>query len=203
MLFQDGVILGLSQKESSIKFKELELDILRHFSRKNTRLRGNNFDYRGFGPVKLWDYISKIQDEIEKQKGLENFEPKARKKYLKARYLLHQRMGMPFATIIFALFGLVLSIQDDRRGKGSAYVGSLIYYRPVATSYGDELSSSWPRRAIISAPLGVWVPNLLMLGFASFPGVPEGPRLPASRSTLDPKYFPWIFEVLRHDKKGL
>ena len=63
---------------------------------------------------------------------------------------------MPFATIIFALFGLVLAIQDDRKGRGSAYVGSLL---TIVVGYVFVMSFKFlAEKGVIAAPLGVWFP---------------------------------------------
>ena len=200
MLFQDGVILdyGKDKKSSSVKFKELELDILRIFQERILGSEAINSDYRGFTPDKLWAYVTNFQDMIEKKGGIDKLESKARHKYLKSRYLLHQRFGMPFATIIFSLFGVVLAIQDDRKGRGSAYVGSLM---TIVGGYVFVMSFKFlAEKGVIPAPLGVWFPNIVMVCFASFL-VYQKDRLPASESTLDPRYFP-EFMKFNHDKKA-
>ena len=44
-------------------------------------------------------------------------DPKDQQTYLKARFLFHQRFGMPFACFAFALMAMVFGIQDERRGQ--------------------------------------------------------------------------------------
>lgn len=199
MLFQDGVILDYGEKKASsvVNFKELELDILRIFQERILGSEAINSDYRGFGPIQLWNYVSKYEDEIEDKGSIDKLDAQSKRKYLKSRYLLHSRFGTPFATIIFALFGLVLAIQDDRKGRGSAYVGSLL---TIVTGYVFVMSFKFlAEKGVIAAPVGVWFPNIVMLSFAGFL-VYQKDRLPASESTLDPRYFP-KFMKFNHDKK--
>src|SRR5690606_16735519 len=86
--------------------------------------------------------------------------------YFKSRYLLHQRIGLPFATITFALFAMVLGIQDQRRGKSSAYVGAIA---TIIAAYIFMMGFKWSaEKGLMSAPLAAWAPNILLLAFGAF-----------------------------------
>jgi len=137
-------------------------------------------DYRSYRPEELWNYIS----ELEVKKGHET-DPN----YLKARFLFHQRIGLPFACITFALFAMVLGIQDERKGKGFGYIGTLL---TIIGSYVLLMSFKFlAEKGDISAIVGVWLPHLLLLIFGSFL-VYQKNKLPPSESSLDPRYIPGL-----------
>ena len=122
MEFASGVIYTSqpsSDETSVVRFERSELDLIRIFQEQIFGADAASDDYRSFRPVELWNYIGQFPPE-------ETLNEQDRKVYLKARYLFHQRLGLPFSCITFALFAMVLGIQDERRGKGFGYLGSIL-----------------------------------------------------------------------------
>lgn len=183
MSFDYGVIYTASSKEgeiSVVKFKKAELDILRIFQEKIFGTQDSSHDYRSLNPLPLKQFIN----DMSRRK-----DDRSREQYLKANFLFHQRFGMPFATIFFALFAMVLGIQDERRGKSHGYLGAI---GTIILSYVLVMSFKfWAEKGVIEAVLGVWVPNLILLIFSLFL-IYQKNRLPPSESTLDPKYIPGV-----------
>lgn len=190
MSFDYGVIYSAApdtDQISVVKFKRAELDLIRIFQEQIFGPDSASDDYRSFGPGELWNYVGNlevnrksVQDEI----------------YYKSRFLLHQRFGLPFACITFALFAMVLGIQDERRGKGFGYLGTVL---TIILGYVLLMSFKFlAEKGQISAPLGAWIPNILLLTFGSFL-VYQKNKLPPSESALDPRYIPGLNKLLKKD----
>lgn len=183
MTFTYGIIYTAqptSSEVSIMKFKKLDLDLLRIFRDQIFGPDNEDDDYRNFGPVDLWNYIQKMQHGTE-QRDHEN--------YLKARFLFHQRFGMPFACFSFALLAMVFGIQDERRGKSYAYLlSSLVIVIGYILIMGFKYLSE---KGELAAPLGAWLPQIIMVLFAAFL-VYQRNRLPPSESVFDLKHIPLI-----------
>ena len=186
MAFDYGVIYSAvsdSSEVSVVKFKKAELDLLRIFQEKIFGPDHSNSDYRSLDPGEL----SKFIDAHAVKEG-----KNSRKLYLKSRFLFHQRIGMPFAAIFFALFAMVLGIQDERRGKSYGYLGTVL---TIILSYIMVMSFKfWSENGIVPAPVGVWTPNFILLSFGMFL-LYQRNRLPASESALDPRYIPLLRRI--------
>lgn len=193
MSFDYGVLVSSQpghDETTLIKFKRAELDILRIFQEQIFGPDSTIDDYRSFGPKKLWNYLNEIEDKTE--------DPAIRDTYLKARFLFHQRIGLPFSCITFALFAMVLGIQDERRGKSFGYIGTIL---TIIIGYVFMMSFKFlAEKGQISAPLGAWLPNIILLLFGSFL-VYQKNRLPPSESTLDPRYIPGLSRLVRHKEQ--
>ena len=187
MAFDHGVIYSTSpdsDQTSVVKFKRAELDIIRIFQEQIFGLDSSGDDYRSFGPTELWDHIDSLQQAGKVDDT----------HYYKARFLLHQRVSMPFACVTFALFAMVLGIQDTRRSKNSGYLGAIL---TIIGGYVVLMGfKSMSEKGLISAWLGAWCPNFLMLIFGGFL-VYQKNRLPPSESALDPRYIPVIKSWMR------
>ncbi|NRA64934.1 MAG: YjgP/YjgQ family permease [Pseudobacteriovorax sp.] len=185
MEFASGVIYTSqpsSDETSVVRFERSELDLIRIFQEQIFGADAASDDYRSFRPVELWNYIGQFPPE-------ETLNEQDRKVYLKARYLFHQRLGLPFSCITFALFAMVLGIQDERRGKGFGYLGSIL---TIILGYVFLMTFKFAaEKGQIAAPLAAWIPNLILLGFGSFL-VFQKNRLPPSESAFDPRHFPGI-----------
>ncbi|MGE0172843.1 MAG: LptF/LptG family permease [Oligoflexales bacterium] len=186
MLFNYGVMYsGEGQEEFSVvKFKSAELDMIRMFQEQ---ILGSEVkdDYRSYPPRKLWHYIDEIRDD---EKAMDSL------LYYKARFLLHQRIAMPFAIIAFGLFAVVLGIHDDRKGKNWGYVGSIL---TIISNYILIMGFKWlAERGKVSGPVGAWLPHIILLVIASFL-IYQKNRLPPSELTLDPKNFPFFGNMLK------
>lgn len=181
MAFDYGVIYATepqTEEISVVKFKRAELDLLRIFQEKIFGPDDGHADYRAFKPLRLRQFVNEMKERPDK---------KSQEVYKKADFLFHQRFGMPFACIFFALFAMVLGIQDERRGNSFGYLGSII---TIIVSYVLVMTFRyWAESGKIAAWVGVWAPNLLLFLFAVFL-VYQRNRLPPSESALDPRYFP-------------
>lgn len=187
MSFDYGLIYSTSpdaKNISVVKFKQAELDLLKIFKEQIFGPDSAKDDYRSFSPGELWRYVDTIADSTE---------PNARDTYLKARYLLHQRISMPFAIIIFGLFGMVLGINEERRGKNTGFVWAIL---TIILGYVLLMVFKWwAEQGAMSAPLAAWIPNMLLLAFGAFL-VYQKNRLPPSEKPLDPKYIPYLNRLL-------
>ena len=124
-------------------------------------------------------------------------DPKDRDNWLKARFLYHQRWSMPFACFSFALFAAVLGIQDERRGKSHAFLGAslAIVAGYIAMMFFKFLSE----KGMLSAPLGAWLPHVLMTGFSAYLAFQKN-RLPPSESPFDLRHIPGLRNLRRRAK---
>lgn len=183
MAFDYGVIYSAeptADEVSVVKFKRAELDLLRIFQERIFGPEDSSNDYRSLYPAELKGFIEDMKSKSD---------DKSREQFLKANFLLHQRVGMPFATIFFAAFAMVLGIQDERRGKNHGYLGTVA---TIIISYIMVMGFKfWAEKGLLSAFAGVWIPNIILFIF-SFYLVYQRNRLPPSESTLDPKYIPWL-----------
>lgn len=175
-----------SDKMSIVKFNRAEIDLLRIF---HEQILGNDSaddDYRSFRPSELVAYIDSVKDLPDQGN------------YRRARYLLHQRIGAPFAVMAFAFFGMVLGVSDPRRGKSSAYVGAIVtiiagYVLMMGFKWLSE-AGGWP------APLAAWLPNILLLFFGGFLAYQKN-RLPPSEGTLVRENLPFFGRVRKAPDK--
>lgn len=185
MSFDYGVVYAsepASERSTVIKFKRAEIDVLRIFQEQIFDDGSDRVDYRSLAPLKLMNYIDEQKKKIDQNE-------KERDRYYKARFLLHQRAGLPFATITFALFAMVLGIQDQRGGKSRAYLGAIL---TVILGYVFMMGFKWAaENGHMPAPLAAWAPNLLLLLFGSFL-VYQKNRLPPSEPTMDPRNIPGL-----------
>ena len=188
MSFDYGVIYAAKAGETStsvVKFKRAELDVLRIFQEQIFGPDSSKDDFRSYTPTQLSTYIDKAKIDLEKEPN--RLEKKDA--YYKSRFLIHQRVGMPFAALVFACFGMVLGIHDDRRGKGFGFVGSIL---TIMGGYIVIMFFKWlAEKGAIGAPVGVWLPNFLLGGFGAFL-VYQRNRLPPSESPLDPRFVPGL-----------
>lgn len=190
MAFDYGVLLSGNpgQGETTlIKFKRAELDLLRIFQEQIFGPDSASDDYRSFGPAELWQYLGQMKES-------KKIDPAIRGEYYKARFLFHQRLGLPFACISFALFAMVLGIQDERKGKSFGYVGTIL---TIVVGYVFMMSFKFlAENGTVSAPLAAWLPNLILAAFGAFL-VYQKNRLPPSEPTLDPHYIPGLRHLLK------
>lgn len=183
MAFDYGVLYSTTPDQdqvSVVKFKRAELDLLRIFKEQIFGPDSSKDDYRNLSPGELWSYIGEIKKDDT---------PDGRDTYYKARFLFHQRLGMPFAVMTFALFGMVLGIGDERRGKSTGYIGAIL---TVIVGYIIMMGFKYlAEKGQVSAPLAAWIPNILLAAFGMFL-VYQKNRLPPSEGTLDPKNIPYV-----------
>lgn len=167
---------------SLLKFDRATIDILRIFREQIIGADAAEDDFRSFRPTELFKFVSELKATPKRSDEQESI-------YRRARFLLHQRIGAPFATITFALFGMVLGISDPRRGKSSAYVGAIV---TVIAGYVFMIGFQWlAEHGRFPAPLAAWAPNVLLFGLGAFL-VYQKNRLPPSERTLDKANLPFF-----------
>jgi len=190
MSFDYGVIFSTkygTDQSTVVKFKRAEIDLLRIFQEQIFGSDEVVDDYRSYSPSALWAYVDQLRKE---DRGNDP-------DYFKSRYLLHQRVAIPFATVIFALFAMVLGVQDPRKGKSMAYVGAI---GTIIGGYVLMMGFKWlAENGKLPAPLAAWLPNVILLLFGCFL-VYQKNRLPPSESTLDPEYIPGLQRLWRRLK---
>jgi lipopolysaccharide export system permease protein len=167
-----------SDKTSVLKFKRAEIDLLKMFQEQILGDDTAEDDFRSYTPTQMWNYLGDMEAKDQTDDSV----------YKRARYLLHQRIAMPFSTITFAMFGMILGVSDPRRGKSWGYVLA------IATTIGGFILSTGFRviseRGAMEAPLAAWAPNFIMLAFGIFLMIQKN-RLPPSEGTLEWSNMPW------------
>ena len=166
-----------SEESSVVKFKSMEIDLLRIF--QDQIFGSDSFvdDYRSYPPQKLRDFLATVRNSETDEN---------RQVYYKANFLFHQRFGMPFATIVFAFFGLIFGIQDERRGKSYGYVMTIVV---IMIGYVIFMTFKWlAEKGLIDGIIGAWFPNVI-LGFFGGLLLWQKDRLALSESPLDPRYW--------------
>ena len=180
-----GVAFGARQdanKSSVLKFRRAELDLLRIFQNQIVGDGEADQDYRSYTPAQLAAYIDELKEMPERDK-------KTQRNYLKARYMFHSRYASSFAVIPFALFGMVLGITDQRRGKNQAFVGGIL---TIIAGYLLLMGCQWLAvNNIVIAPIAVWIPNVLLTATGAFFIYQKG-RLPPSEPILKWSNMPFV-----------
>jgi lipopolysaccharide export LptBFGC system permease protein LptF len=182
MIFEDGVVFthkpGKSE-ETVLKFDHAQMDLVRIFQDQIFGPDEAKDDYRSYPPDKLWSFIQDI-----KQKDTD----KDRETYHKAHYLFHQRIANSFAVLVFALFALVFSIQDQRGSKGGAWAQVIL---TIVVSYVLVMGFKWIAENMgVHGAVAAWTPNLLLLGAGIF-ALNQKNKLPPSEAILDWQNMPW------------
>jgi lipopolysaccharide export system permease protein len=186
MIFHDGSTFSTNseQKTSTVaKFGSADIDLLRVFQQQ---IFGDDYakdDYRSYPPEELIAFVKK-QRRIDRKSSL----------YWKSSFLLYSRVSNPFSAFAFALFGMVLGIQDARRGKGSAYVWTIV---AVMLSYVFAMAFKWlGENGHMSTMLAAWVPQVILLMAAIFL-VYQRNRLPPGESMLAWQNLPFVHKHKR------
>ncbi len=173
MIFHHGNIISSNsahQQSTVAQFKLADIDLLRVFQQQ---IFGDDFakdDYRSYPPRELVRFV-KQQRETD-AKGSE---------YLKSSYLLYSRMFNPLAVFAFAMFGMVFGVQDSRRGKSTAYVGTIV---TVMVAYVTMMGFKWlaENGHMPSLPAAI-LPHVLVTIVAAFL-VFQRNRLPPGENIL-------------------
>ncbi|HYR26898.1 MAG TPA: LPS export ABC transporter permease LptG, partial [Thermoanaerobaculia bacterium] len=83
-----------------------------------------------------------------------------------ARVEIHKKFAIPFACIAFGILGLPLGITNRRGGKSSGFSLSILiilfYY--VMINNGEQ----WAAQGKVPPWLGMWAPNLILLGLGVY-----------------------------------
>jgi len=165
---------------SVLKFRRADIDLLRIFREQIIGSDVAADDYRSYPPGELVKYIDTLKASPKHNVAL----------YRRARFLLHKRIGAPFAVVTFALIGMVLGVADPRRGRSVAYLGAV---GTIMGGYVLMMGFEWlSENGYMSAPLAAWLPNLILLVFGGFLLYQKN-RLPPSEGALSPANLPFFY----------
>ncbi len=152
----NGEFHGKSPQEyyEMMTFKQGDIDLVELF--ENTisfSAREITNHYQAMYPNEMIRYIE------SKKKVLDHH-------YYRAIFLLNQKLSLPFACIIFGLFGMPLGLQGPRSGKSRGYVVGiitiLVYYLFIM------IAKNLAERGLIDPILASWGPNIFFMGAAVF-----------------------------------
>lgn len=164
---------------SVIRFQDARIDLLRMFKDRIFEPEDDWEDYRSYYPVRFWQHLKTVKAS---RKG-------NTKSYWRPNYLFHNRIASPFSIMAFAMFAMVIGIQDQRHGRNRAYAGGIA---TIIFGYVLMMGAKWlAERGHAPAIVCAWAPQLLMTAAAAYL-VYQRSRLPISESTLAPRYIPWI-----------
>ena len=80
-----------------------------------------------------------------------------------AIWYLHQKFSIPFACLVFALIGLGLGVSSSRGGKLAAFaLGIAVIFAYYVVMF---MAKSMVKGGLLPAPLGPWLPNLVLGAF--------------------------------------
>ncbi|MBF0309933.1 MAG: LPS export ABC transporter permease LptF [Magnetococcales bacterium] len=86
---------------------------------------------------------------------------------LEARMEWHRRIAFPAATLILGFLAIPMSLQTSQRGgRGFGFLASLLIL--VAHFLLLTLGETLAKRALITPPIGFWLPNGLMAGLTLY-----------------------------------
>ena len=180
-VFLQGMIRSgnYTQPESTVvKFQRMDLDILQLFSQQIFTGEDLSLDYRSYSPSELLQWIKDAKTKKDFN------EPE----YRRAVFLFHQRISTPFAVVIFAFFGLVLGINDPRKGKNSAYIYAIF---SIIVSYIIIMGFKWlAENTLFPAILGAWLPFCILMTACAFLLYQKN-RLPPSESIITLRNLPF------------
>lgn len=170
-----GTVVSASattDKSSVLNFEYAQIDLLRIFKEQILGADEAEDDFRSYTPTQLYAYIDQLEKDPKRDEST----------YRRARFLFHQRVSMPFSTVTFALFGMVLGIADPRRGKGKAYVMAIL---TILGGYILAMAFKWlSENTGTPAPFAAWSAHVILATFGGFLLYQKN-RLPPSEGTLD------------------
>lgn len=179
MNLSEGYGFGQSGDQiRTFRFGSMRIDLLRLFRDQIFGGDTLDYDYRSMRFVELSKWID------EKKSTSAKSDPDFRK----ASYLFHNRLAVPFGSIVFFLFAIVFGISDQRRPKGSAYFSSIMV---VIVSYCLSVLFKWfGENGYCSTVIAAWLPHFLLIPIGIFL-VYQRNRLPISESILSWSNMPW------------
>jgi lipopolysaccharide export system permease protein len=181
MSLNDGQALSqdpVNLNGSVIKFKRAEFDLLRLFREQLIEADVGDEDYRTLAPRDLLTHIDKLELQS----------PRDESEIIRARYLFHNRIAMPFSIFFFGMFGIVLGVVDPRSQKNRAYTGAIaaiIVVYVLMTACKGLADRQW-----VDAMWAAWLPNLILFAVGAFLLYQKN-RLPPSEPVLDRANMPW------------
>lgn len=135
-----------------------------------TGLRRKERKYRSDREMSAQMLVKAIRDaekELESTKRLED----PRKQFLTRKIRkfwveVHKKFSLPFASVVFVLFGLPIAVMTRDKGYGTAFGLSF----PIFTLYYVFLvaGESIAEKGSLSPGLAMWLPNILLLALGTF-----------------------------------
>ncbi len=118
--------------------------------------------------IPLSSYFQEVNIEVKdiEAMSITNLLKKLKDKtYLeKIPYLveINRKVAIPLSTVVLAILGVLLSIGHHRSGKGASFGVSLgvIFIYIMFLNIGIVMAN----RGVVSPYIGVWLPNLLLIG---------------------------------------
>jgi len=101
--------------------------------------------------TELHHYIEKFGHGVERQQLLVDF---------------HNKLAIPFASLVFAILGTPLALRMQRRGNAAGFGLCIIYIIVWYAFMG--IGGSLARGGSIPAFLGAWLPNIVLTGYGLF-----------------------------------
>ena len=154
-----GITYAFNEKDDSlttVHFKNANIDILRVFYGQIFGSDGVQEDYRSYGPFELYNWLDS-EEKAGRNKSRD---------YYKAHYMFHSRFSNPFGVFIFGFFGMLLGLQDQRRGKNWGYISA------VATVIGCYVFimgfRTFAESGSMSAIWASWIPQFVLGLLVSF-----------------------------------
>ncbi|MBI2602572.1 MAG: LptF/LptG family permease [Deltaproteobacteria bacterium] len=174
MVFHNGVSLALGEDGttvSTLQYDKADIDLLRVFREKITGTGSADEDYRSYSIGRLYNFVDARMKEERWTEG----------EFLRARYLLHARLASPFLVFIFAIFGLILGIQEARKPKNWSYFLAIL---TVIGNFVLVAAFRWlAERGDMHGALAAWIPiGILLVGSAFL--LYQKNRLPISENIL-------------------
>ncbi len=185
MGIESGVLYSQRSKDETtvLKFRRAEIDLVKIFQEQIFGSDEVREDYRALPPGQLLKYVEDLKTREE--------DPI---KIAKARFLFHQRAANSFSVVFFAFMGMYLGIQDQRRGKGSAWINAI---GVLIAGYVVTMVFKWlAENAYMSGWLAAWLPNIALTAIGLFL-IYQKNRLPVSESALNPETLPLIGQYFR------
>lgn len=159
-LSSDTISSVLSKHKTKVlRFKKLDLDLIKIFKDRLSN-ESSQVDAENMYPSTLLKYIKNNYPPATET------DARKLKKYYSARFLFHQRIALPFILIIFGIIALVISVQDTRKARNSAYPSAIVTlvigYCVLMCAKGVSV------KGIIHPAIALWVPLFLLLLIAIF-----------------------------------
>ncbi len=167
-LFDGEVHEAIGEKKE--EYRKLRFD--QHVIRIpfNTGLNRRERAYRSdreMGVTMLLEEIKKTKKELlethkEEKTRMEFLQRKIRKFWVE----VHKKFSLPFASVVFVLFGIPIAVMTRDRGYGTAFGLSF----PIFTFYyvllvgGESLAD----KGLVSPWFAIWFPNILLLILGAF-----------------------------------
>ena len=162
---------------TTLRYSKADIDLLRIFQEQILGTGEQKDDYRSLPFRELYTTVQRLSQS-----------PHEVEVYRRAYYLYLSRLANPFLLIAFALFGLLLGIQEQRRSNGLSYLAAI---STIIGCFVLVVGCRWyGEKGMVPIPVAVWTPPIILLMFSFFL-VYQKNRLPLSEPLLAWRNRPW------------